>query len=215
MVGDPNSSPEQRAAGGTGSLVRRGLFVDRDGTLVPDLKYLSDPDRLEVYAGVSDGLRLAREAGFVVLCITNQAGIARGFYTEEDVLRIHRRLNELLGRFGAQIDAFYFCPHSPEDRCDCRKPGTALFERAAAEWSVGLGSSAVIGDRAIDVAAGKRVGALTAVVPSRGHEVEVEREMSERDAFPDIRASSFLAAVVSILAFRPPLESGAAAVRSR
>ncbi|EQD37706.1 D,D-heptose 1,7-bisphosphate phosphatase, partial [mine drainage metagenome] len=109
------------------------LLVDRDGTINVDLNYLDDADRLEIFRGVGAALRLARAHGFRIICVTNQSGIARGLYTHEQVARIHERLNERLAREGAHIDAFYYCPHRPEDRCRCRKPGTGLLEQALQE----------------------------------------------------------------------------------
>ncbi|MCI4369172.1 MAG: HAD-IIIA family hydrolase, partial [Thermoplasmata archaeon] len=97
------------------------MFVDRDGTLNPDLHYLAEPQRLELFHGVGLGVRLLREHGYRVICVTNQSGVSRGFYTDEVVGRIHARVNELLAPQGARIDAFYYCPHAPGDGCRCRK----------------------------------------------------------------------------------------------
>ncbi len=179
---------------------RRALFVDRDGTLNPDLRYLREADKLELTRGVGDTLSLVREHGYLVVCVTNQSGIERGFYTDEDVARIHRRLNELLSPHRAKVDAFYYCPHAPEHGCDCRKPRTRLFEQAREEWNIEFGSSAVVGDRAIDVQAGRTLGLLTALVPPRGHEEEVRNEMKELGQYADIEAATFAAAAGRILA---------------
>ena len=180
--------------------LRRALFVDRDGTLNPDLHYLKDADRLELFRGVGPALRWAREHGELVVCVTNQSGIERGFYTPEDVERIHRRLNELLGRSGAAVDAFYYCPHAPERGCACRKPGTELFERAATDLAIDLAASAFVGDRWVDVEAGRRLGLFTALVRTPGHEAEVDRELERAHAVADLAADSFRGAVVRLLA---------------
>jgi len=180
--------------------LRRALFVDRDGTLNPDLHYLKDAERLELFRGVGAALRLAREHGELIVCVTNQSGVERGFYTVEDVERIHRRLNELLGRAQARVDAFYFCPHAPEHGCACRKPGTELFERARRDLSLDLASSAIIGDRLLDIEAGRRVGLLTALVRTPGHEQEVDRELAAAQVVPDLAADTFPGAVARILA---------------
>ncbi len=179
---------------------RRALFVDRDGTINPDLKYLKEADRLELNRGVAEGLSLARDHGFRILCVTNQSGVERGFYTREEVEQIHRRLNEMLAARHAHIDAFYYCPHAPESSCECRKPRTGLFERARAEWNIDLASSAVIGDRALDVEAGRALGLLTAVVVPMGHERQVRAELREHGAEADIESLSFENAVCRILA---------------
>ncbi|MGP8077754.1 MAG: D-glycero-alpha-D-manno-heptose-1,7-bisphosphate 7-phosphatase [Thermoplasmata archaeon] len=179
---------------------RRALFVDRDGTLNPDLHYLKDAERLEVFRGVGHALRLARERGWLVICVTNQSGVERGFYTEADVARIHARLNTLLEPSGARIDAFYHCPHAPERGCACRKPGTELFERARRDWSIDLATSAVVGDRVLDTEAGQRLGMMTALVRWPGHAGEVDAEFVAHQVTPDITADTFAGAVLRVLA---------------
>jgi len=176
------------------------VYVDRDGTINPDLRYLKDADRLEVFRGVVEAVRLLHSHGYLVVCVTNQSGIERGFYSVEDVVRIHRRVNEILGVGGTAIDAFYYCPHAPETGCRCRKPGTELFERAEQELGIVRPGSAIIGDRGLDMEAGDRLGLLTALVPSPGHEDEVHRELSGRRVRPDIEAPTMRAAAARILA---------------
>ncbi len=179
---------------------RRALFVDRDGTLNPDPGYLKDPARLELFRGVGDALRLVHDHGELVVCVTNQSGVERGFYTAEDVGRIHARLNELLAREKTRVDAFYFCPHHPDRGCACRKPGTQLFERAREELGLDLARSAIVGDRWLDIEAGRRLGLLTALVKNPGHEQAVERELAEHGCQPDLTAHSFAGAVARVLA---------------
>jgi D-glycero-D-manno-heptose 1,7-bisphosphate phosphatase len=180
--------------------IRFALFVDRDGTLNPDLHYLKDAGRLELNRGVGEALSLARDHGYLIVCVTNQSGVERGFYTREDVDRIHARLNELLGAHRAHIDAFYYCPHTPEHGCDCRKPGTALFEQARREWRIDFAGSAVLGDRSLDVEAGRSLGLLTAIVMPRGREADVAADLAKRSVVPDISATSFRGAVYRVLA---------------
>jgi D-glycero-D-manno-heptose 1,7-bisphosphate phosphatase len=179
---------------------RRALFVDRDGTLNPDLHYLKDAARLEVFRGVGNSLRLAHEHDWLVICVTNQSGIERGFYTEADVERIHDRLNALLAAEGGRVDAFYHCPHAPEHGCPCRKPGTELFERARRDWSVDLSASAIVGDRVLDAEAGRKLGMLTALVRWPGHSAEVDAEFAARKVVPDIASDTFSGAVLRVLA---------------
>jgi len=187
--------PLSRTAG-----LRRALFVDRDGTLDPDLHYLREAERLEIFRGVGDALRLVHEHGQLVVCVTNQSGVERGFYTAEDVGRIHDRMNAFLATKGASVDAFYYCPHEPERGCACRKPGVALFEQASRELGIDLGASAMVGDRATDIEPGTKLGMLTALVRSRGHEPEVDAELAARSVVADIRADTFSGAVLRILA---------------
>jgi histidinol-phosphate phosphatase family protein len=179
---------------------RRAVYVDRDGTVNPDLRYLKDAERLEVFRGVAEAVRLLHQHGYLVVCVTNQSGIERGFYSVEDVERIHLRVNEILRAEAAYIDAFYYCPHAPESGCRCRKPGTELFERAERELGIVRPGSAIIGDRGLDIEAGDRLGLLTALVPSPGHEDEVEKELHARGVRPDIRAPTMRAAAARILA---------------
>lgn len=193
MVGVGSTPPVARP-------VRRALFVDRDGTLNPDLHYLKDADRLELFRGVGNGLSLARDHGYLVICVTNQSGIERGFYTHEDVRRIHQRLNELLRPFRARVDAFYYCPHAPETRCECRKPGTLLFRQAGDDFHIDMAVSAIVGDRDLDVEAGRKLGLLTAVVVPPGHEDDEAVRHLEASAAVDVSAGSFLSAVLRILA---------------
>lgn len=192
MADVPGPAPADRP-------LRRALFTDRDGTLNPDLHYLKDADRLELFRGVGNAVALARQHGFVVICVTNQSGIDRGFYSREDVERIHRRLNELLRPRGTEIDAFYYCPHAPERRCECRKPGTLLFEEARRDWNLDFATSAIVGDRRLDIEAGRRLGLLTALVPAPNHDAETRAEFAKGDLAPDIIASSFEGAVLRVL----------------
>lgn len=185
---------------GASNPIRSALFVDRDGTLNPDLHYMKDAERLELNRGVGEGLRVAKEHGYLIVCVTNQSGIERGLYTAEDVDRIHRRLNALLRPHETGIDAFYYCPHTPEHGCACRKPGTALFEQARRDWNIDFARSTMLGDRALDVEAGRSLGLLTAIVSPRGHEAEVAAELLERSVVPDISALSFRGAVYRVLA---------------
>jgi D-glycero-D-manno-heptose 1,7-bisphosphate phosphatase len=173
--------------------------VDRDGTVNPDMKYLSDSSRVEVFLGVAEGIRLLRARGYRVLCTTNQSGVERGYYTHEDVASIHARVNHILSLGGAAIDAFYYCPHAPESGCDCRKPGTGMIEKAADDWNVDLALSAIVGDRSLDVEAGEALGLVTVVVPPPGHEAGVDAELASRGVTPDLRASGFLGAALRIL----------------
>jgi len=193
MVGAQPGTPPSRP-------LRRALFVDRDGTLNPDLHYLRDADRLELFRGVGDALSLARDHGFLVICVTNQSGVERGFYTREDVDRIHRRLNELLRPHRAHVDAFYYCPHAPETGCECRKPGTLLFRQARDEWNIDFATSAIVGDRDLDVVAGRELGLFTAVLTTPGHYGTPSYEVLRDSEAVDVNAGSFASAVLRILA---------------
>lgn len=176
------------------------MFVDRDGTLNPDLHYLKDPDRLEVFRGVGEALSLAREHGYRVICVTNQSGVDRGFYAAEDVERVHARLNQLLRPHRAAVDAFYYCPHAPERGCRCRKPGTLLFERARDDWSIDFERSAIVGDRSLDIEAGSALGLVTALALGDRPREDADREVAASGVRPTIVTATFRGAVLRVLA---------------
>lgn len=166
---------------------------------MPDFHYLADPDAAELAEGVGDALRLFRQHGYLIICVTNQSGVGRGLFSEETVQEIHRRLNERLRPYRASVDAFYYCPHAPEQQCDCRKPATTLFLRASDDWAIDFPTSAIIGDRLIDVEAGTKLGLFTVLVPEVAHESIVDRELSEGSVRPDVRVSNFGAAAAAVL----------------
>jgi len=143
---------------------RRAVFLDRDGTLIEELEYLSDPDRLRLLPGVAGALRTLQAAGFALVVISNQAGVGRGLFPLSSVYAVMARLRRALRREGVELDAIYFCPHRPEDHCACRKPGTELVERAADDLLLDLRHSAMVGDKEIDVETGRRAGAAGVLV---------------------------------------------------
>ena len=142
------------------------VFLDRDGTIIRDVHYLSQPEQVELIDGVADAVARINAALVPVIVVTNQSGIGRGYYTLADYARVRERLDELLEQHGARIDATYMCPHKPEDGCTCRKPGTLLFERASADLSIDLSSALFIGDRLRDITPATRFGARGVLVPA-------------------------------------------------
>jgi len=140
-------------------------FLDRDGVLNFDHGYVHRPDQLEWIDGAPAAVRLLNEAGFTVIVVTNQSGVARGIYDEATVHRFHDHMQGVLAQSGARIDAFYYCPHHPDGpvaqyamRCDCRKPGTGMLEQAAKAWPVDRAKSFLIGDKDIDMQAASAFG---------------------------------------------------------
>lgn len=147
------------------------VFLDRDGTINEEVGYLSRPDQLRLIPGASRAIRLINEGGMKAVVVTNQSGVARGYFSEEMVETIHGRLDEMLREKGARIDRFYFCPHHPvygngpyKIACSCRKPESGLFLRASEELDIDLARSYVVGDMLKDIDAGKRVGAKGVLV---------------------------------------------------
>ena len=149
---------------------RRFALLDRDGTVVIDKVYLSDPAGLEFAPGVIDGLRLMRDAGLRFIMITNQSGIARGFFDEETLARIHRRLREMLADEGIDLEAIYHCPHGPADGCRCRKPEPGLVLDAMADFGFSPVEAVLIGDSEADmgVAAATGITGVRVAAPNAG-----------------------------------------------
>lgn len=140
------------------------VFVDRDNTISKDVPYCSRPEDFELLPMAADGIRLLNENGFRVVIITNQSGISRGYFTEETLERIHHRMVNELAEEKAYIDGIYYCPHHPDENCNCRKPKPALILQAAHDLNIDLQSSFVVGDSDMDIEMGKRVGCSTILV---------------------------------------------------
>jgi D-glycero-D-manno-heptose 1,7-bisphosphate phosphatase len=142
----------------------RTVFLDRDGTInesPPEGEYLSSPDDVRLLPGAGEAIRLLNEHPAAVVVVTNQRGIALGKMTEADLAAVNARVEAELARFGARLDAIFHCPHHA-DSCDCRKPGTGMFERAAGEIEgVRIEGGAMAGDTARDIEAGRRLGLTT------------------------------------------------------
>ncbi|MCP4685532.1 MAG: HAD-IIIA family hydrolase [bacterium] len=162
----------------------RALLVDRDGTVIVDKDYLSNPDQIELIEGSVEALRSAAAAGYKLVIVSNQSGVARGYFGIEDVERVNARLLELLMEEGVQVDALYYCPHHPTEGvdpeftrdCGCRKPGPGMAEQAALELSLDLRRSIVVGDSLGDLNLARVVGAKPILVRT-GYGRSVEEEM--------------------------------------
>lgn len=149
----------------------RAVFLDRDGTIARDVDYCRRPEDLDIFPAAGEAVRLLNNHGFKVVVITNQSGIARGYFNEQTLASIHQKMADELGRSGAKLDAIYHCPHHPDDSCECRKPKTALFRRAAQEMNIEFSLSYIVGDSSIDIKAGKALGCKTVLVttgPQKG-----------------------------------------------
>jgi D-glycero-D-manno-heptose 1,7-bisphosphate phosphatase len=139
---------------------RAAAYLDRDGTIIRDTEYLRDPGQVELLPGAANAIRRLNEAGWPVIVVTNQSGIARGLLTEQDYERVRMRVDKLIAAEGAKIDASYHCPHLPEisGPCDCRKPGIKLYSDAASEHGLDPARSWYVGDRLRDVTPGDHFG---------------------------------------------------------
>lgn len=144
------------------------VFLDRDGTLIEDVSYIAHPDQVRLLPGVASVLSDLEEHDVPRVIVTNQSGIARGLLSESDYQAVHDRIVELLGAAGASVTAAYHCPHHPDfgGSCNCRKPGTLLFERATAELHLDPAASLFVGDRWRDVQPGLSLGGTAFLIPS-------------------------------------------------
>lgn len=139
---------------------RPAVFLDRDGTIIVDADYLADPDGVRLIPGAAAAIRGLKEAGWVVVVVTNQSGIARGLYTEADYRAVEARVHHLLAARGAAPHATYHCPHHPDHTgpCPCRKPGLGMYRRAVEELGIDLARSWFVGDKVSDVLPAETVG---------------------------------------------------------
>lgn len=152
---------------------RPTLFLDRDGVIVVEKDYLSDPDKVELVPGVASALARARAAGWQLVGVSNQSGIGRGRFGVEDLDRVMKRLSAIMDSAGCPLDAFFYCPHAPGHGCRCRKPGPGLLDEAAAELAWDPARTWVIGDKVSDIDLALNHG-LRAILVRTGHGVEQE-----------------------------------------
>ena len=167
---------------------QKAAFIDRDGTLIEEVNFLSSVEDLRVFPYTLEALKLLKDAGFLVIVLTNQSGIGRGIVEEQAMHAIHDAMQLQLD---GMIDAFYFCPHLPCDGCTCRKPALGMIESAASDYSIDLDGSWMIGDKKIDVETGRNAGIRSAMVMTgygRAHSKLLETK-------PDVLAEDLLAAV--------------------
>ena len=175
----------------------KAVFIDRDGTINVNVEYLDNPNNLKIYPGVAEGLKLLKENGFKIIVITNQSGIARGYFTKETLEKIHERMKSELLKKNASIDGIYYCPHHPDDNCECRKPQTGLFKKAFNDFNIDPSKSFIIGDRMLDIEAGYKMGLKTVLVPE--DKEKVEKEMKNSNIKPDFVCKNFYLGVRWIL----------------
>jgi D-glycero-D-manno-heptose 1,7-bisphosphate phosphatase len=150
------------------SAADRVVVLDRDGTLVIDRGYLSDPDGLEFEPGAAAGLQWLYSHGYRLVVISNQSGVGRGFFTLERLASMNARLNAMVEEVGARLEGIYCCPHAPDAGCTCRKPAPDLLLRAASDLGFNPKSAVVIGDKASDIEFGRSAGATTILIAADG-----------------------------------------------
>lgn len=190
----------------------RAVFLDKDGTLIEDVPYNIDPERIRLTPGAAEGLYLLHVAGYRLIVISNQSGVARGYFPEKALRAVEGRVRELLAEFEVPLTAFYYCPHHPAGvvprysmACDCRKPAPGLLLRAAREHNIDLAQSWLIGDILDDIEAGRRAGCAT-VLLDNGHETEwaLSRDRLPHHLTSDLAAAALLITTEGGLAPRIP-----------
>lgn len=172
--------------------IRPAAFIDRDGTLVEEVNFLSRVEDLRLYDYTADAIALLKQHGYLVIVVTNQSGIGRNIYTVDDMHAIH---DAMQAELGGAIDAFYFCPHLPGEGCSCRKPNLGMIEQAQNDFHIDLSRSWMIGDKRIDIETGFNAGIGSAMVMT-GYGVSHLETLDEK---PAIVADDLLSAVMAIV----------------
>jgi len=187
-------------------MIKRAVFLDRDGTINVDVGYPRCFGEISIYEGAFEALRRINAAGFLAVVVTNQSGIGRGLLTEDDLRDIHAKMAAVFLARGARIDAFYYCPHYDQSEipryrldCPCRKPKPGMARRAAADFGLDLRRSYMIGDKAEDVEFGRAAG-LTPVLVRTGFGAKAELTLRERGIAPASVAETIVEAVDWVIA---------------
>jgi D-glycero-D-manno-heptose 1,7-bisphosphate phosphatase len=185
---------------------RRAVFMDRDGTISEEIGYVNHPSRYKVFAYSAEAVRLLNEQAWLAVLVTNQAGVARGYFTEDLIHAVHASLETELERGGARLDAIYYCAHHPSVGeppyrfdCDCRKPKPGLIRRAANDLSIDLEKSWMVGDRYSDIELARNAGVRSAFVLSGYGRGEWEYQRATWQHEPDLVAEDLLEAVTKII----------------
>ncbi len=176
----------------------RAAILDRDGTIIADRDYISDPAEVALLPNAAPGLRRLAALGLRLVVVTNQSGIGRGCFDESQLAAVNNRMEELLRDEGIEIAGIWHCPHRPDDGCSCRKPNTGLVDQAAEALGFDSGQAVVIGDKASDIELGKRLGAATILVRTGDGAETVASGAAEHDRFAHdiLDAADFVAGII-------------------
>lgn len=150
---------------------KRAIFIDKDGCLIPDIPYNINPDVIILANGAGETLSQLKKQGYLLILITNQSGIARGYFKEDALPAVWEKINKLLRENNVQLDDVFYCPHNPEDNCKCRKPKPGNIQKAIKKYNIDSSKSWMIGDILNDVEAGNRGGCKT-ILLNTGNETE-------------------------------------------
>ncbi len=174
-------------------MANRAVFLDRDGTMNKDVPYCHRPEDFELFPTTARAIKRLNESGYKVIVITNQSGVARGYFTEATLGRIHQKMLSQLAEEGARVDDIYYCPHHPDDNCECRKPKPKMVLKAVKEHDIDLRQSFMVGDKPLDIQLGKSAGCRTVLVPSDPGEVDAQ------PCLPDYTAADLYQAALWII----------------
>ncbi len=170
--------------------MNKAVFLDRDGTVNIEKNYLFKEDEFVFINGAVEAIKIFHDMGYKVIVITNQAGVARGYYSENDVIKLHHYIDDELKKYHTYIDTYYYCPHHPEGTiaeysltCQCRKPKTGMIEQAVADLNINLKESIIVGDKEIDIQTGKNAGIKYSILVRSGH--LINESDTEADAVYD------------------------------
>ncbi|MBN8704682.1 MAG: HAD family hydrolase [Bacteroidetes bacterium] len=150
--------------------MKSAIFIDRDGTLIREVNFLHRPDQVALIPGIHQAIKRANALNLPVIVVSNQSGVGRGYFSVDDVNLVHSHISALLSDHQAHIDGYYFCPHSPPDPsnaisdCQCRKPNPGMFFEASRDFKIDLGTSVMIGDKSLDIEAGRNLNMVTVLV---------------------------------------------------
>jgi len=187
-------------------MVNRAIFLDRDGTLNEEVGYIDQVISFRLFPWAAEAVRMINQAGYKAIVLTNQSGVARGYFTEELVAQVHERLKAELKREGARLDAIYYCPHHPEGivsayrrDCQCRKPKPGMVHRAQEEFNLELSECYFIGDKYVDIRLAQSVGAHGILVLTGFGRVEQHDQSLNGGQPPDYIAENLLEAVQWVL----------------
>jgi D-glycero-D-manno-heptose 1,7-bisphosphate phosphatase len=179
--------------------MKRAVFLDRDGTINEQMGYINHISRFRLLPKVAEAIRMLNENDYLVVVVTNQSGPARGYFPIELVHEVNRHMQRLLKNKGANVDAVYFCPHLPEDGCNCRKPKTGMIEMACRDMEIDLSRSYVVGDMCDDIELAKNAG-IKGIMVKTGYGLgEIEYRLPKKNIKPDYIADDLFSAVTWIL----------------
>jgi histidinol-phosphate phosphatase family protein len=179
--------------------MNKAVFIDRDGTIVKDVHYCSRPEDLLFLPTVEIGLRKLCQSEFKIIIITNQSGVARGYFSEDMLKVIHNKFTQDIINVGGRIDAIYYCPHHPDEHCHCRKPETGMLKSAIKDWNLDPLQSYFIGDKYIDIEAANKIGSKAVLVPSEEPEISLLYKNGNYERKIDFISSNFIGAVKWVL----------------